>query len=160
LYQMIEGASPRAELLQYRQALCLEGLGRWDQALAAYRYVVSHADKELVAKALLSQARILLRLGQAAEAKNILFPFLLPGEGAESELVRAGRSRLALALAAEALARRIGGPLEDNVVRPFLGPWKLQRALDGGKKPVPGNPKDAEANMPKLVIIEKGGVPP
>jgi len=36
-------AAPLRDLVQYRVALCLEGLGRWDQAIAAYRTLASRS---------------------------------------------------------------------------------------------------------------------
>ena len=51
------------DAFQYRLGLCLEGLGRWDDALSTYRQLASHAlSPRVAAIASLGQARVWLRM--------------------------------------------------------------------------------------------------
>jgi tetratricopeptide (TPR) repeat protein len=157
-YQAIDAKS--SELVQYKIALCLEGLGRWDKAAAAYRAVLGQGKSVLAQAALVGQARVLLRLGEAAEAANLLFPFLLqndqPGRVPE-ELAAEARYLLALSASFQALPRGPNGPLDPGVVRSPLGSWNVRPLLDDNPPRADKRKRDAlAAPVPK----EKEAAPP
>lgn len=60
-----------------RIAMCQEGLGRFDEALAGYRKVASGTDPVLAAAAVLGQARVWMRLHDGKQAEPLLRSLLL-----------------------------------------------------------------------------------
>lgn len=119
---------------QYRLGLCLEGLGRWDEALSAYRQLASHAPSaRSAAIAALGQARVWLRMRRAAESKALLCDLLrrsaLPALRGQPFLEDA-RYLLALAAPLELLPHEPPGPLNETPVCPLTSDWSLDRALD------------------------------
>ena len=134
------------DAFRYRKALCLEGLGRWDQALAAYRTVARRSPSSLMAcAAQLGQARVWLRRRRPGEGKELLGNLLLrSGEPSlrDHPLVADARYLLALALAREYLESQPA-----DVVEPPLShtasDWSLERALSWGALPKAGQPAPA-----------------
>jgi len=155
-YEQMSGEKkPRVPVVGLKIGVSLEGLGLWEKALAVYRWVASHGDKELADASLLGQARVLIRLGQAGEAKKLLCSFLLRSAGAAPDSLADGRYLFALALGHEALPRAGGQPLETGVVRPPLPAWQPRK-----KEQAATTASATKATVPKLVIFEQGGVPP
>lgn len=152
--------SPRAAL-SYRVALCLEGLGRWDQALAAFREAASHAaTPQLAAAAQLGQARVQLRRHHPGPAKTLLCALLLrsaqPALRDQPFLVDA-RYLLALALALETNQPSGPDPLHASTVTAAGADWPLEGALDWI---TPSKDKGADNSGPAkdtLVVLKRDG---
>ena len=157
LYERVDGGPPpRVELLHLRIGMCLEGLGRWEDALSAYRFAAGRGTPEVVRTALLGQARTLIRLGHVDEAKNVLYASLLRSAAPDlddPEFLAEGRFLLALALSFNAMPRVRATPLEDVLVRPSLQPWKLQTALPWDKEPAAAKKRK---DMPAAIVVQKG----
>ncbi len=136
LYQpLCEGAAASLrDALQFRVALCLEGLGRWDQAIAAYRALASRSPMQAVAAAAqLGQARAWIRMRRPAEAKVLLGDLIVrsaqPVLRDQPYLVDA-RYLLGLALTVEALRPGKPGPLVDQAATHTATDWPVERSLD------------------------------
>ncbi len=127
----------RREAAQYRLALCLEGLGHWDEALTSYRKLASHTSSARTAAiALLGQARVWLRCAGRPRARRSCAiscaPAALPSLREQPFLAEA-RYLLALAIPLELLPNEQPGPFNDNPVSPLTSDWSLDRALDWDK---------------------------
>lgn len=88
--------------VRYRMALCLEGMGSWERALAAYRAVVADAGfRQAHVAAQIAQARVLVRMGRSQDAKHLLYPVLFTTavDPTQVELLAEARHLLGLALA-------------------------------------------------------------
>jgi len=142
-------AAAADDLLQYRLALCNEGLGRWDQAVAAYRSVASRkATAQLAAAAQMGQARVWVRLRRPTEARPLLGDLILrsaqPGLR-EGPFLADARYLLALAVSAEALPAARPAPYNGAPAGRVGTEWPVERFLDwataakgAGKPPRPG----------------------
>ncbi len=144
----VKAAPPARDILQYRIALCLEGLGRWQGAATAYRALAGQArSAATVTAAELGLVRLALREGRPAEAKALLYPLnLRSGEGQFRDRPQLAEVKylLALALLREALH---GGPVDLLGAAP-AGPgaldFELPRALDWAAPLVPPGKPTAE----------------
>lgn len=147
------------DAFQYRLGLCLEGLGRWDEALTAYRKLASHAPSiRTAAVASLGEARIWLRMRRPTESKALLCDLLrrsaLAGLRGQQFLADASYL-LALAAAFELLPNEPPGPFNDSPVYSVTSDWAFDRALDwdrSGRPPEPKPPSDQE-----IVEVQRGG---
>jgi tetratricopeptide (TPR) repeat protein len=118
--------------VQFRLALCLEGLGRWDEALAAYRALLpQNPNRQVVVAAEAGLGRVWLRSGQPAEARDLLcrqrLRSALDAEACPAALEEA-RYVLALALAAEATPPPAGISLE-RLLEAKPTHWPIERTL-------------------------------
>jgi tetratricopeptide (TPR) repeat protein len=144
---------------QYRLGLCLEGLGHWDEALAAYRNLASRAASiRTAAIAALGQARVWLRIRRPTESKSLLCDVLrrsaLPGLRGQPFLADA-RYLLALAAPLELLPNQPPGPLNDTPVCPLTSDWSLESALDWDR---PGRqPEPEPLNGQEVVEVQPDG---
>lgn len=115
-----EAVAATRNALDYRTALCLEGLGRPQPALEVYRAVASRgASTRAGAAAALGQARCWLRLGRAADAKGLLSVLLLRSAEPALQthpLLSDATYLLAVALTVEAMPGDRPGPLDDHTV--------------------------------------------
>ena len=147
------------DAFQYRLGLCLEGLGRWDEALTAYRSLASHAPMlRITAAASLGQARVWLRMRRPAESRELLCDLLrrsaTPALRGQQFLADA-RYFLALAAALELLPNEPPGPLNDAPVCPLTSDWSLDRALDWDR---PGRQPESEPlGGQEVVEVQRGG---
>lgn len=146
-------APPLRDTLIYRVALCLEGLGRWDEALAAFRQTASRMDApRTVAAGQLGQARVYLRMRRLGDAKVLLYDLLLraaqPSLREQSFLADA-RYLLALALAFEATQQQ-PDPLRSTPVSHAGTDWPLEDAVDWVG---PGKARETDAEEPKQEFL-------
>jgi tetratricopeptide (TPR) repeat protein len=155
IYQPLSAtaAPPLRDTLIYRVALCLEGLGRWDEALAAYRQTASRTDAPRSAAAgQLGQARVYLRMRRLADAKVLLCDLLLRSAQPalrEQSLLAYAQYLLALALAFEATQ---GPPdlLRSTPVSHTGTDWPLEDAVDWVG---PGRAREAGDEEPKKEFL-------
>jgi len=71
-------APPLHDLIQYRIGLCLEGMGRWDEAVATYRGLITQGPNvRVTAAAQVAQARIAFQRGRPEEIQDLLCRMLL-----------------------------------------------------------------------------------
>lgn len=129
----LQASNPTSELLQYRVALCLEGLGQFDQALAVYRSVAGKGTTpSATAAADLGQARVWFQMRKPAEARVLLSGLILrSGHPAlrDHPLMADVRYLLALAVALEALPTEKPTALDDTLVCHTTMPPPIDRAL-------------------------------
>jgi TolA-binding protein len=140
-------AASLRDVLNYRLALCQEGMGRWDQALATYRTLSGRGPVSRAATAAqLGQARTWIRLKRPAEAKDLLYDLMLRSadpnlrEHVIVDATRASRSSqalladarylLALALTLEAGRPGRPSPLNDSLASHTATDWAVERLLD------------------------------
>jgi tetratricopeptide (TPR) repeat protein len=126
-------AAPLWDLVQYRVALCLEGLGRWDEAAAAYReLLIQNPHRQVVIAADVGLARVWLRRGHPVEARNLMGEMLLHA-AADARLCPAAledaQFLLALALGREATPAQPTGPPFERLIEVTSLPWSLERTL-------------------------------
>jgi tetratricopeptide (TPR) repeat protein len=158
-------AAKLRDAFQYRLALCLEGLGHWDEALTSYRKLASHtASARMAAVALLGQARVWLRMRRPAEAKALLCDLVRRSASPrlrEQPFLADARYLLALAAPLEILPNEPPGPFNDNPVSPLTSDWSLDRALDWDKSlgalTQPRPPENAPADE-EIVEVQPGAV--
>jgi tetratricopeptide (TPR) repeat protein len=151
------------DAFRYRLALCLEGLGRWDQALTVYRTLASHTPSARAsAVALLGQARVWLRMRRPAEAKALLCDLLrrsaLPALHGQPFLIDA-RYLLALASALDVLPNEPPGPFRDDPVSPLTTDWALDHALDWDRGTSASIAAGAEPLAGEIIAVKPGDVP-
>jgi len=118
--------------LQYRIALCLEGLGRWDDSLEAYRNIAGSSGLA-AASARFGQARAWARLENTSEAKRLLWDLVLRSaeENLENQQVIADAQHLlGLVLAREAFEHYEPHPLDDATCSHPPSDWLVENALD------------------------------
>jgi tetratricopeptide (TPR) repeat protein len=130
----MEAKSALADTMQFRIALCLEGLGRLEEALAAYRAVVAKTTSlRKAAAAQTAQARIQLRQNHTVEAKTLLYPILLqaghPGRFDPAMLAEA-RYLLAISLSHEAFTDHRLSALDEPLVHLSQASWPIVHSLD------------------------------
>jgi len=135
VYDPLAGPASGAlrDALQYRVALCQEGLGRTDQALKAYRVVGRTEHPRAAAAAQIGQARVLLRLRQPAEAKNLLYPLLLRSgtpELRDQPYFGDARYLLGLTLSLALQGPEKPGPLSDALAEYTASDWPVEAALE------------------------------
>ncbi len=133
-YEPLAASSgPLGSAIRYRLALCQEGLGRWDQAIALFREAATRdASKRLAAAAELGQARVWVRMRKPVEAKRLLCDLILRGgEPAlrEHDMIGDARYLLALALSAEVTRPGTPGPLKDEIAPSHIPEWSAERLL-------------------------------
>lgn len=152
------------DAFHYRLGLCLEGLGRWDEALTAYRKLSSRSAATCPpAIALLGQARVWLRMRRPADSKALLCDLIR--RSAQPELrgqpfLEDAHYLLALAASLELLPNEPPGPFNDNPVIPLTSDWSLDRALEwckaAGRRPPAG--EDGPALVEEVVEVQRGDV--
>jgi tetratricopeptide (TPR) repeat protein len=127
---------PRASLsdqLLFRVGLCQEGLGKWEEASAAYREAVARAtNPRMAAAAQMAHARLDVRQGKPREAKVLLFPLLLQSGSAqklESSSVAEAQCLLALARCLEVLPNQNCPLVDDWLVRPDNAHWPIGHSV-------------------------------
>lgn len=149
VYEPLAGTAsgPLRDALQYRVALCQEGLGRGDPALQAYRAVAGRTENPRAAAAAeVGQARLLIRQRKPAEAKNLLYPLLLRSgtpDLRDQAYLGDARYLLALTLTLEVLNPEKPGPLSDALADYAATDWPVEAALDwvaAAKEPAPDKP--------------------
>ncbi len=128
-----DAAPPFHSSLQYRIGVCQEALGRWDQAISAYRAVSSHgATPTIVAAGQVGQARIWIRMRKLVEAKKLLCDLTLrsghPGLE-EHPLLADARFLLALTASLENVHNEKPGAANDALAAYTLTDWPLERVL-------------------------------
>jgi tetratricopeptide (TPR) repeat protein len=120
---------PLSAANQFHAGLCLEGLGRWNEALTAYRAASSQTrDSWLETAAQVAQARVWVRQNQTAEAKVLLYPLILRmGQQGRDEAALDAEALylLGLALAREARTEPRRGEIDEQLVSPRQGTWPL-----------------------------------
>lgn len=130
LYSKAAGAD---DALQYRVALCQEGLGHWDAAVAAYRGVTSrNSSPQASAAAQLGQARVWVRLRRPAEAAPLLGDLILRSAQLglrNGPFLADARYLLAFALSAEALPDQKPQPYSDAPAGRTGMEWPVDRFL-------------------------------
>jgi tetratricopeptide (TPR) repeat protein len=135
----LKAASPAWEALQYRTALCQEGLGQWEQAVAGYRSLAERGTYLTAqAAAQVGQARIWLRLRKTAEAKLVLYALnLRSGQEPLRSHALLGEVKylLALTLLQEAVPGADGDPVQETMLGPGNGFTDLLRGLDWASPP-------------------------
>jgi len=149
-YKPLRGdeSAPDSTALQYRLALCLEGMGRCQQAIAAYRTLAGRSNLPCVqAAAQLGLARVYLRLRQPLEAKSLLGHLILQSAQPtirDLPLFADAHYMLGFALTAEAWHADPPGPFNDSVVEPTDSELPVDRVLDWivpGKEAGKANPE-------------------
>ncbi len=125
-------AAPLRDQVQYRIALCLEGLGRWEEAVTAYRALLpQNPNRQVVVAAEVGLGRVWLRSGRPAEAVELMcrqrLRSALDAQVSPAALEEA-RYVLALALAAEATPPPTGTALE-RLREATPTRWPIERAL-------------------------------
>ena len=128
-----EDKSASADKLQYCSALCLEGIGRWKEAIAAYRQsTAATSDPRVTAACQVGQARIYVRKNQTGEAKALLYPIILkagqPGRY-EASLLAEARYLLGIALSQEAFAEQRIAALDEHLAKADLSNWPIVHSL-------------------------------
>lgn len=126
-------AAPLRDLVQYRVALCLEGLGRWAEATAAYRNLLTQTpQRRVVIAAEVGLGRVWLHSGQTVEARNLMCR-VLRRAAADARLcppaLEEAHYLLALALAREAAPSEPTGPPFDRLIEVTALRWPFERAL-------------------------------
>jgi tetratricopeptide (TPR) repeat protein len=105
--EIMEGATGGVPLVDYRLGLCLESLGKIDSAVGAYRRAITAGENpNLIFASHLGMARCLLRRNQPAEARRLLYPFVLDEKrrsGSFPPLVSDARYLIALAFVREGM---------------------------------------------------------
>lgn len=125
-------AATLRDQVQYRLALCLEGLGRWEEAVTAYRALLpQNPNRQVVVAAEVGLGRVWLRSGRPAEAVELLcrqrLRAALDAKVCPAALEEA-RYILGLALAAEATPPPSGPPL-GRLREPTPTHWPIERTL-------------------------------
>jgi tetratricopeptide (TPR) repeat protein len=140
------------DALQYRMALCLEGMGKGEQAFTAYQTVLSRAtNARTTAAAEVGQARVLIRLHRPEEARNLLFALLLRSgqpELAKQPFLADARYLLALTLTLGVMGTEKPGPLTDALAQCTATDWPIETALDWVKPVQDGPPAAPEKHPP------------
>jgi tetratricopeptide (TPR) repeat protein len=148
-----EDKSAGTDRLQYCAAICLEGMGRWKEAIAAYRQSTAAAgDSRMVAACQVGQARIYVRKNQPGEAKALLYRILLQaGQPAryEASLLAEARYILGLALSQEAFAEQRIAALDEQLAKADLVNWPIAHSLGW-------TPSAAEVKLPAAVVAGSG----
>ena len=134
IYQMLDKnvSAGLGDALEYRTALCEEGLGHNDQALESYRALASRDHPVAVGAAQVCQARILIRLRKPAEAKNLLFQLLLRSgqpELKDQPYLADAHYLTGLALTLEAASFDRPGPLNDTPAAYTASAWPVESTL-------------------------------
>src|ERR1700722_8365847 len=122
-----EDKSAGTDKLQYCAAMCLEGMGRWKEAIAAYRQsTAATVDSRMVAACRVGQARIYVRKNQTGEAKALLYPIILqagqPGRY-DAALLAEARYLLGIALSQEAFAEQRISTLDEQLAKADVVNW-------------------------------------
>jgi tetratricopeptide (TPR) repeat protein len=145
----------------YRMGLSLEGLGRFDEAVTAYRVVAGRARSSFLASAAqLGQARAWLRMRRPAAGKVLLADLLLrSGDPALRGHALLGDARylLALALSLEALGVRRAGIDSDAPVTHTSSDWSLDRALTWSDLSRPVKSPAPPPARPDVVLVRRVG---
>ncbi len=122
------------DALQYRVALCEEGLGHTEEALKTYRAMATRTENPRnKAAAEVGQARVLVRRRKPAEARDLLYPLLLrSGDPAlkDQPCVADARYLLALTLTLDTHKPEKPGPLSDAPADYTATDWPVEAALD------------------------------
>jgi tetratricopeptide (TPR) repeat protein len=129
------------DALYYRVGLAYEGLGRFDEAIKAYRKVGGTERPRARAAAEVGQARALLRQRRPSESKALLYPLLLRSGAPElrdQSYLGDARYLLALALTLETAKPERPGPLSDAPAGYAAAAWPVEAALGWLAAPVPG----------------------
>jgi tetratricopeptide (TPR) repeat protein len=134
-YRSIRGGDANvAPSLRYKIATCLEGMGRWDQAIAEFSAVWNSAsDPALTAAAAVGQTRVCIRKGQNAEAKQLVCDQLLRSGSVcarRQALVSESVHRLARLVAESAVGIDSPGPMNYQAVAHTKGESGVDNALD------------------------------
>lgn len=154
-------AAGMRDAFRYRLALCLEGLGHWDEALLAYRGLASRTEStRRGAIALLGQARVWLRMRRPAESKALLCDLIRRSSAPhlrQMPFLPDARYLLALAGSLELLPNERPGPFNHHPVGPLSSDWSLERALDwdavGATPALPAPSAAAE-----IIQVQPGGL--
>lgn len=141
LFQGIEpkALGPQRDLAQYRAALCLEGLGRWDEAFAAYQGLIAqNPNTRVVIAAQVGQARVWVRSSHLEEAKVLTCQLLLrsaPLTKINSAALKDAQFLLALTLTQEAGRPDRHSSFLGDVVGAATFHWSVEPALDWADTP-------------------------
>lgn len=136
---LAEGVGSQTGRIHFRQAIALEGLARWDLALASYRRA-ANSDLPLSVRlaAEVAQGRIWIHCQKPTEARPLLCRLLLhtgQTEVHDSSAVAEARYLLALALARSALPPIEPGVQHDTPARVTALEWNLARLLEAESTP-------------------------
>jgi tetratricopeptide (TPR) repeat protein len=149
-----EAANP--DLLRYRIALCLERLGKWDQALAEFGAIRSSEAYPLFqVAAQLGRARVWIRKGQTVEAKNLVCDLLLRSGTAEvcaTSILPECVHRLAGLMAQECSGLEPPGPLNHQAVARASAETPRDSVLDWITNTIPRDEADAAQQLSPVVI--------
>jgi tetratricopeptide (TPR) repeat protein len=157
----VKAAGAMRDALQYRVALCLEGLGRLEPAIDAYRALASQASQpEAAAAAQLGQARVWVRLRRAAEGKKLLCDLILrsaqPGLR-RHPLFEDAHYLLALALTTNALGSERPGPLNESVIGPLAPDLRLERVLAWAERSKETEPEPPDSGKEEIFVQPLAG---
>ncbi|MCY2991660.1 MAG: tetratricopeptide repeat protein [Planctomycetota bacterium] len=152
IFNGLVGDISNAPGLQYRIALCLEGLGRWDESLAAYQKIAVGVDPLATACAQVGKARVLTQLQKTEEAEALLWPVVLRSEQRELKnqpMMADARYLLGLTLSMKAFESD-GQPALDDArpEHPALD-WLVEDALDWISPLAPAPLAASERGKPK-----------
>jgi tetratricopeptide (TPR) repeat protein len=151
--QMQDAKDERPDTLEFRIALCLEGLGKSDKALAACRTVSTRNTGSAGVVAHLGMARLHIARGEFSAAANLLYPFLLQAQRlpSDSPALAEAQYMLALALAFQVSPRKKPGALHEGLSLPALTDWNPHRHLDWLTSPAA---RPAEAKTQETFSIQ------
>jgi tetratricopeptide (TPR) repeat protein len=141
--------------LALRIAICHEGLGLWDEALAGYRAVAGSHDPTAVSAAILGQSRVWVRLKDFAAAEPLLRSLMIPS-GDRSPMPRdtvAEVTMLHAIVVAEQLLTHSNHPPAAGL-HPVgnLIEWSLGDAVDWSEAKPADSPADSPATDPAAVL--------
>jgi tetratricopeptide (TPR) repeat protein len=142
----------------FSAGLCLEGLGRWKEALGVYREAVARtANPRLQAAAQVCQARVWARRGQGAEAKALLRPLLLeagqPGRF-DSAVVAEAHFLLGLAISRVAFGEQHVGTADDLLAIAPQAAWPVAQSASWS---LTAESKGRAGELPPLEVLQGFG---
>ena len=145
----------------YRQALCLETLGRWDDAIKMFAKLSSRSTSSLLISASqLGQARVWLRMRRPVPGKALLCDLVLRANDpalSDPLLLADARYFLALALALETNNEQSSSFPDQAPVSHTASDWSLDGALAWGKRSKGGKPTASPTAVADRVVVKRYG---
>lgn len=148
-------AVPSGEIsgaLRFKMALCLEGLGHWDRAIAAYSEAAAGTSTDPIpVAARLARARLLYRMRNTQEARLAIRDLLLNSQFAAPlapAVVEELTQLLGLTLAMEALGSAVPGPAHESTLAFPVLEWRPESQFNW-TEPAAGRLPPAPENTPK-----------
>ncbi len=164
-------APPLHDLIQYRIGLCLEGMGRWDEAVATYRGLLTQGQNvRVTAAAQVAQARIAFQRGRPEEIQDLLCRMLLHSARYTkhcSAALEEAQFLLAFALTRAAAAQaqssgraRTPGQMHMELGEPTAITFSIARALGWADPPLETERPTIHEPAPPGVAVLKLVAPP